>query len=106
MRELSFIEQATVSGATYTKIQPNSRFFTNEDGIDARYELIMYISDVYGDIPLVGALPARFVDDMAELFYRSVSYEDTFWRSAYWGCVGLLAIGSSFGAGYMSAKMF
>lgn len=105
MRELSFKERAAISGANYSRIQPNNRWFTNEEGMDARYELYMYINDVYGDIPLVGALPARFVDDMAELFYRSISYEDNFWRSAYWGSIGLLALGASFGAGYATRMM-
>lgn len=106
MREVSLVERAAISGAGYTRIVPNNRWFTNEDGIDARYELYMYIEGVYGDIPLVGALPGRFVDDMAELFYRSVSYEDTFWRSAYWGSIGLLALGASFGAGFAAGKIF
>jgi hypothetical protein len=99
MRILTNQEAAIISGAAHPRIVPNDRWFSNEYGMDANWELTDYIYENHGSIPLVGALPAGFVNDMAELYYRSVSYEDAFWRNAKNASIGAVLLGIGFAMG-------
>lgn len=104
MRILSGDENIMISGAGHPRITPSTRLLSNEYGMDAMGEFYDYIGENYGSIPLLGALPADFVADMAELYYRSRSYEDAFWRNAANGAVTLALMAASGAAGYGMAK--
>lgn len=93
MRRLTCNEAAIISGAAHPRIVANDRWFSNEYGMDATGEFLDYIYENHGSIPLLGALPARFVNEMAELYYRSVSYEDAFWRNAKSASIGAVLLG-------------
>ena len=101
MRNLTNSEYRCVNGANFDKIQPNTRIFTNEGGIDAYLALSDYASKHYNsaNMSFLNSLPAGFVNDISELYYRTVSIEDRvyLYGAAFASGCAIFALGLAIG---------
>ena len=105
MRELSRIESKTVFGASsYLKIEQFERNW--EFNEDAPSELEMYVIQNHPtDIPLFRGLSYGLRLELGELYFRTTSYEDAFWRTLKWGSIAILSLGASSLTGFAAGRL-
>ena len=101
MRVLSLIEKKIVCGAfDYPRIQQYPRNWGDND-LDDIYELEAYVIKNYpNDLPFFRGLSYGLRVDMGELYFRTVSYEDTLWQAITWGPLAATGLGIAGLIGY------